>query len=581
MIGQGTTIQGRYRIDRQVGEGGMAVVYVGRDLLLNRNVAIKVLRAQYAADPQFRVRFRREAQSAAGFSHPNIVDVYDVGETAGEPWFVMAYVPGQTLKQIVATEAPFHPDDVAGLLQQVCSALDYAHERGFVHRDVKPQNILVDPDGHAVVADFGIAKGLADADLTQTAAGLGTVHYLSPEQAGGGVATPASDVYAVGVVAFEMLTGRLPFEADTPVGVAMRHLHERPPAPSDLLPSIPPAVDAIVLRALDKDPSRRFPSAGALAKAMTYWRQYRTPALAGDPGATTPLGTGALRTLAGSAPVPAHGPQVVPLPARAGRGEGGGWLTWAVGGLILAGLAALIVLGGQLAINLRDDPGSNGPAVSDFETPPPEPAVVVEPTAVIEPTAVAVEPTRPPSPTIAPAEPTPPALAGVPDLVGRTVDEATVRLASQGLRIAVGPTMASDNVPEGSIVVQDPPPGGVVEPGTVVTVRVSAAEEIVDIAALELPGKPAQIAVVLLEQAGLVPVRVEQANNDVLPGFVFAVEPSEEAPVGSEVRVFVNSGDRAHVKPGMRAAAIELPWHSGRGSRSASTGWLPLRRGTA
>ncbi|MGI9252797.1 MAG: protein kinase domain-containing protein, partial [Thermomicrobiales bacterium] len=280
MIEQGITINGRYRVDRLLGEGGMATVYVGHDLLLGRDVAIKALRPQYAADPQFRARFRREAQAAAGFAHPNIIDIYDVGEVAGVPYFVMEYVRGQTLKEIIDREGPFHPDDVAGLLQQVCAALDYAHERGYVHRDVKPQNILVSDDGHAIVLDFGIAKGLSDSNLTDVGAGLGTVHYISPEQASGLVATPSSDIYSVGVVAYEMLTRMLPFDADTPVGVAMQHIQEPPPAPSEMLPSIPPAVDAIVMRALEKDPTRRFPSAGAFARAMTYWRQYRPSAVA-------------------------------------------------------------------------------------------------------------------------------------------------------------------------------------------------------------------------------------------------------------------------------------------------------------
>jgi serine/threonine-protein kinase len=330
MIEQGTTVNGRYRVDRLIGEGGMGVVYVGHDLLLGRDVAIKALRPQYAVDPQFRARFHREAKAAAGFSHPNIVDIYDVGEQRGTPYFVMAYVPGQTLKEVVETEGPFHPDDVAGLLQQVCAALDYAHERGYVHRDVKPQNVLVDPDGHAIVVDFGIAKGLADADLTEVGTGLGTVHYLSPEQASGLMATPASDVYAAGVVAFEMLTRGLPFDADTPVAIAMRHLHERPPAPSDILPSIPPAVDAVVLRALDKDPTRRFPSAGAFARAMTYWRQYRPPTVGPgfqEQGATAPLATPGRRLPhRDRSPPAAH----VPAAAPPGRSVFCSWPGWLV-----------------------------------------------------------------------------------------------------------------------------------------------------------------------------------------------------------------------------------------------------------
>ena len=166
MIEQTAVINRRYRVGRPVGAGGMAVVYRGHDLLLGRDVAIKALRPQFAADPVFRARFEREAQAAAGFAHPHIIDIFDVGEEDGTPYIVMEFVRGQTLKEIILTEGPFHPDDVGALLEQVCAALDYAHERGYVHRDDKPQNILVDERGVAKVVDFGIAKGLADSDLT-------------------------------------------------------------------------------------------------------------------------------------------------------------------------------------------------------------------------------------------------------------------------------------------------------------------------------------------------------------------------------------------------------------------------------
>ncbi|HEU0114711.1 MAG TPA: protein kinase, partial [Thermomicrobiales bacterium] len=328
MIEQQTTVNGRYRVDRRVGEGGMAVVFRGYDLLLGREVAIKALRPQYAADPAFRLRFEREARAAAGFRHPNIIQIFDVGEERGAPYFVMEYVEGQTLAEIVAAEAPFHPDDVAALLRQLGAALDYAHERGYVHRDVKPQNILVDPDGHARVVDFGIAKGLGDSDLTATGAGLGTVQYISPEQASGLMATPASDIYAAGVVAFEMLTGRLPFEADSPVAVAMKHVNDAPPPPSALLATVPPAVDAIVLRAMAKDPTQRFSSAGALAEAMGRWRRYLPPAPQTATGGwtlpTTPLAPMPTAAPAGARPgaVPAATKPPVKTSTRPRSGRG-------------------------------------------------------------------------------------------------------------------------------------------------------------------------------------------------------------------------------------------------------------------
>ena len=277
MIQPQALIKGRYRVGRRLGEGGMAIVYLGHDLLLGRDVAIKTPRPQFSADPGFRARFEREARAAASLSHPNIIDVYDVGEDDGTPFIVMELVRGQSLKEIIAADAPFHPDDVAELLEQIGGALDYAHARGYVHRDIKPGNILIDEHGRARLVDFGIAKGLADGDLTEAGASLGTVGYLSPEQAAGLMATPASDVYSAGVVAFEMLTGELPFAAETPVGVAMRHVHDPAPRPSHVVPGLPPQVDPIILRALAKDPTRRWGSAGAFARALRDWRNAGPP----------------------------------------------------------------------------------------------------------------------------------------------------------------------------------------------------------------------------------------------------------------------------------------------------------------
>ncbi|HEU5434399.1 MAG TPA: protein kinase, partial [Thermomicrobiales bacterium] len=459
MIEQQTTVNGRYRVDRRVGEGGMAVVFRGYDLLLGREVAIKALRPQYAADPAFRLRFEREARAAAGFRHPNIVQIFDVGEEHGAPYFVMEYVEGQTLAEIVAAEAPFHPDDVAALLRQLAAALDYAHERGYVHRDVKPQNIIVDADGHARVVDFGIAKGLGDSDLTATGAGLGTVQYISPEQASGLMATPASDIYSAGVVAFEMLTGRVPFEADSPVAVAMKHVNDPPPPPSDLLSTIPPAVDAIVLRAIAKDPTQRFSSAGALAEAMGRWRRYLPPTPQSATGRwaqpTAPLPTASMPATTAPPPAGLGGPRPArtqaPVPvtgaARPRNGRGG---TWLFGLLILAGMIGLIWFGIRFAADLGQFGGA--PAVTTEGAAAPTAAVVVE-APTFEPAIVVSDS---PPPTIAPAAPTSaPQTVAVPNLIGQSVEAARAALTPLGLVVQVGDPVESADVPQGAIARQN------------------------------------------------------------------------------------------------------------------------------
>ena len=207
---QETILNGRYRLGQTVGEGGMAIVYLARDLLLNREVAVKVLRDQYASDATFLERFRREGQIAAGMTHPNIVSVYDVGNDQNLHYIVMEHIRGPNLKELIYQQGPFSVDGAVFIIGQVASALDYAHQRGLVHRDIKPQNILVDRDGNAKVVDFGIAKGMRDPGLTETGTGMGTVHYVSPEQARGLEIGPASDLYSTGVVLYEMLTKTLP-----------------------------------------------------------------------------------------------------------------------------------------------------------------------------------------------------------------------------------------------------------------------------------------------------------------------------------------------------------------------------------
>ncbi|MCC7022408.1 MAG: serine/threonine protein kinase [Thermomicrobiales bacterium] len=445
-------INGRYRVGRRLGQGGMALVYAGHDLLLGRDVAIKTLRPEFASDPAFRARFEREARAAAALSHPNIIDIFDVGEEGGQPFIVMELVRGKSLREIIAAEAPFHPNDVAELLEQVGSALDYAHARGYVHRDIKPGNILVDEHGRARVVDFGIAKGLADADLTETGGGFGTVGYLSPEQAEGLMATPASDLYSMGVVAYEMLTGTLPFPAETPIGVAMRHVNDPAPPPSRARPAIPAQVDAVVLRALEKDPTRRWPSAGAFATALRNWRSASPPAQP-PPMRVAPT-------------PPSRGSRVPPLLAPL---------------VVLVALAALLWAGFQgLPSNGNDLPATTiappTPAITGAI--PEEDVLIIEAQPSIAPD-VASEPTPMPTataPAIAPAPTIAPVAASnvaVPDLRGQSMADATRALLPLGLRIALGQTEFSDSAPLNTVVSQDPPPDALVPPDTVVRVSLS------------------------------------------------------------------------------------------------------------
>ncbi len=456
MIQPQALIKGRYRVGRRLGEGGMAIVYLGHDLLLGRDVAIKTPRPQFSADPGFRARFEREARAAASLSHPNIIDVYDVGEDEGTPFIVMELVRGQSLKEIIAADAPFHPDDVAELLEQIGGALDYAHVRGYVHRDIKPGNILVDAHGRARLVDFGIAKGLADGDLTEAGESLGTVGYLSPEQAAGLMATPASDVYSVGVVAFEMLTGELPFAAETPVGVAMRHVNDPAPRPSQVVPGLPPQVDPIILRALAKDPTKRWGSAGAFARALRGWRITAPP----QPVTRAPQE----RALAREAPPPARG-SLAP--------------TIIIVILVLAALGALLWNGFQ---NLPDPVEPTPSSVVVPEAPVITGGIDDEPANGdgLAPQIVPADqqlpdpaPTTDTGQTVPTIAPVGEAAVVVPNLQGLTIGGSMGVVLPLDLRLVPDQPVYSDTVPMNAVVAQDPPPGTRVAPGTAIRVSLS------------------------------------------------------------------------------------------------------------
>ncbi len=261
----------RYQLQDPIGRGGMATIYRGRDMRMDRVVAIKVLREVYSTDPKFVTRFQREAKAASSLQHPNIVQVYDYGQSDGNYFIVMELVEGTDLRRYLRSRGVLAIDRAIIIAHDVALGLSAAHRRGIVHRDVKPQNVLVGRDGSIKLTDFGIASVYKDINaerLTTTGMTLGTVQYYAPEQAQGEIVSPAADVYALGIVMYEMLTGRTPFDGDTPVAVAMQHIQDLPTPPSQLNPSIPPALEEIILRCLEKVPEMRFRDGGALARAL-------------------------------------------------------------------------------------------------------------------------------------------------------------------------------------------------------------------------------------------------------------------------------------------------------------------------
>src|SRR5436190_11691444 len=305
-LAQDTMIAGRYKLLGRLGSGGMADVWCAEDTMLDRRVALKFLHERFAQDEQFVERFRREASSAAGLQHPNVVGVFDRGIYDGSHYIAMEYVEGASLNDLI--ERGLSVPEAVEIVRQVLAGARYAHANGIVHRDLKPQNVLVDAEGRARATDFGIARAGAS-EITQTGSVLGTAQYLSPEQAQGLPVTAASDIYSIGVMLYESLTGRVPFDGDSPVTVALKQVSERPRAPSELKPQVSRALDAVVLRALAKDPGNRFGSAEEFIAALDAAEADPSGAAFGDTASYA-----AVAAAAGAPPPPP--PEEPPLARR-------------------------------------------------------------------------------------------------------------------------------------------------------------------------------------------------------------------------------------------------------------------------
>ena len=258
---EGKLLGSRYEIIEKIGNGGMATVYKAKDLVLKRYVAVKILREEYTTDNEFIKRFNTEAESAASLTHPNIVSVYDVGKEGNLYYIVMELIKGKTLKEIIVEDGRMGWKWSVKIAKQIAQALETAHRNNIIHRDIKPHNIIITEDGTAKVTDFGIAKAVSNSTITAFGTTIGSVHYFSPEHARGGYTDAKSDLYSLGVVLYEMVTGRVPFDADTPVSVALKHMQEKPVPPIELNPAIPQSLNDLILKAMEKDPNMRYSTA--------------------------------------------------------------------------------------------------------------------------------------------------------------------------------------------------------------------------------------------------------------------------------------------------------------------------------
>ena len=501
----GALFAGRYRIIRRLGQGGMARVFLAQDESLHREVAIKVLADRHSDDPHFIERFQREARAAARLNHPNIVQVYDQSQ-GGMSFIVQEYVEGETLKDLIRRESPLEPRRAITIALQILAALRVAHQQGVIHRDVKPQNILMQPDGKVKVADFGIASAGGDTEMTEAGSIVGTAQYLAPEQARGLTVGPPADLYSVGIVLYEMLSGRVPFEGDTAVNVAMRHVQEAPEPLTDRNPLVPVALESVVMRALAKDPRQRYQSADEMGIELDQVRQ-------GLPisDETAVIGAATLSMARPAPPTPAETMVAPPLPPR----EAGPPRTpanpnrrrlWIL--LIVLGVVLLAIAAGVFAFTRGDTGGGTTTATTTTTS----------------------------------------ALVEIPDLTGQTQAEATATLKALGLAVLIT-KQASADVPTGQVIAVRPNPGGRVPPGTTIELQISSGPNVVAIPSVQ--GSAVGTATAQLEALGLLVSTVEDVSDSVAEGNVISQAPSAgvEVKPGSTVTLTVSSGQQTTIVP--------------------------------
>ena len=472
-------LSGRYELLEKIGDGGMAVVYKGKDRLLNRFIAIKILRPEFTKDATFVENFKRESQAAAGLTHPNIVGVYDVGREGNINYIVMELIEGRTLNDIIEDEAPMDYKKVIDISKQVASALKIAHKNKIIHRDVKPHNIMITNDGIVKLADFGIARAVNDATLSTGSKIVGSVHYFSPEQARGNYVDERSDIYSLGIVMYEMLTGQVPFDGENPVTVALKHINEEITPPSELVAGIPPALERCVMKATSKYQTNRFSSAEELIEELDNISFVTDVAGTSVFASSDVIEKNRKRKAAEEAEEEAAAGKKKKKKKKAKRNA-----------IIAAVIVLLLAAGGWFAAWKMGVFSSTKPA---------------------------------------------------PDLRGLSIEEATAKAQEEGFSIKQGKDIYSNDYPEGKVCTQDPEPGQEAPKEGTITVHISkgSKEGVVP----NVVGMKQEDVEEYLKEYGYLLGNVKMVTDPADEGTVLAQDPERGTPLDKESKINIEVSD--------------------------------------
>lgn len=536
----GTILGNRYRLMELIGEGGMALVYKAECAKLCRTVAVKILRPQYASDQDFVERFRREARAAASLSHPNVVNIYDVGQENNLDYIVMEYIPGDNLKDIIRHQSPLSVNRALDITRQIAEALNHAHQRNIIHRDIKPHNILVTPDGQVKVTDFGIARAISASTFTQTGIIVGSVQYSAPEQAKGGAVGPQSDIYSLGCVLYEMLAGRVPFKGDTTIAIAMQHLQNDSIPVRQIRPEIPAAVESIVIKAMAKDPQERYPTALALLKEVNAIQT----ALRQNPS----VNAMDLPTQIWS----------LPVQEKAAPHNGGGWLPWLISS-VLAGIILITAVIILFNIYTRPKPQVKVPGIIGKDVSVAREILnqqhlrlkiinrLYDPDRPID-TIISQHPdtgqTKRIDSDVEVVVSKGPKLVKVPLLLGKNQREAELALEEVGLKLGEVLTDYNSGQPQGVIIKQLPDGNTQIELGASVSVTINTtAEDLVEVP--NFIGRPLTEIQAELNDKGLSFDRANTTPSSVYAKGIIIEQvpiPFTKVPRGTAMKFMVSSG---------------------------------------